>query len=105
MLDLVDGPCQGNYMCKRAPVFLRAVINAAAGTDVLDQVDDTPAEAETVYVYRREGGAGWVHIKGPKVKGVYALGRYHYLPEVDGQALRDNKVWQAWAASQNGGGI
>jgi hypothetical protein len=99
MLELVDGPCKGNYMVKRAPVFLRAVLDKAGEKDVLDLVEDTPKDSETVYIYQREGSAGQVHINAAKVKGFYAMAKYHYLPNVDGETLRDNPSWQAWATA------
>jgi len=36
MMKLLDGPAAGTYMCKRAPLYLRAVVNDKGGTDVLD---------------------------------------------------------------------
>ncbi|KKL26707.1 hypothetical protein LCGC14_2392600 [marine sediment metagenome] len=104
MLNLVDGPCKGSYMVKRAPVFLRAVKGKdnAGNTDVLDQVEDTPSTAESVYVYQLQGEAGWIHLQlSPRSRsGFYALGEYKYLPDVDGEALRDNGAWQAWATAR-----
>ncbi len=102
MLTLVDGPCQGTYMCKRAPVFLRAVKGKdnAGNTDVLDLVDDTPTSGEEVYVYKLEGTAGTVHLHMKKGSGWYAFATYRYLPDVDGEVLRGNEAWQAWATDQ-----
>jgi len=103
MLNLIDGPCKGTYLAKRAPVFLRAVKGKdnAGNTDVLDQVEDTPSNAESVYVYHLQGEAGWIHLKmSPRSRsGSYALGEYKYLPDVDGEALRDNTAWQGWATA------
>ena len=49
MLTLIDGPVAGDYMCRRAPIYLRAVINRkvldannAPRRDVLNEVEDTP---------------------------------------------------------------
>jgi len=100
MLQLVDGPCQGTYLVKRAPQFLRAVFGKDGKTDVLDQIEDTPEVSESVYVYEREGAHGWIHLHGTKVHGFYAMGIYHYLPDVDGETLRDNPTWQAWATAR-----
>ena len=101
MLELLDGPCKSTFLVKRAPQFLRAVINKKGVTDVLDQVDDTPEVGETVYVYRLEGGASWVHIKGARgISGFYAMAKYHYLPDVDGQSLRDNVTWRKWCVDR-----
>lgn len=101
MLQLVDGPCKGTYLVKRAPLFLRAVLNKEGKADVLDQIEDTPEKSEGVYVYQLEGNAGWVHLHGTKVHGFYAMGTYHHLSDVDGESLRDNAAWQAWATARN----
>ncbi len=44
MLTLVDGPCKGTYLVKRAPIYLRAVKDIEDGIkmDVLDQIEDRP---------------------------------------------------------------
>lgn len=99
MLQLIDGPCKGIYMVKRAPLFLRAVLDENGEKDVLDQIEDTPKKSETVYVYQLEGSPGWIHLRmSPRSKsGFYAMGTYHYLPDVGGESLRDNEAWQAWA--------
>ena len=98
-VELVDGPCKGAYLVRRAPLYLRAVQNEKGETDLLDQIEDTPAENEKVFVYQLEGNTGTIHIHGDKASGWYALAKYHYLPDVDGQSLRDNPTWQAWATA------
>ena len=100
MLQLVDGPCEGTYFVKRAPNYLRAVLDDKGEKDVLDLIEDTPRDSERVYVYKLDGEPGWMHIHGTKVHGFYATGTYHYLPEVDGESLRDNSKWQSWAIVQ-----
>ena len=106
MLNLLDGPAQGNYMGKRAPLFLRAVTTDVAGAtvaDVLDQLTDTPAPTERVHVYKLEGAAGMVHLnRGGKGSGFYATGSYRHLPDVDGEALRDTAAWRQWAIAHTG---
>lgn len=105
MLQLVDGPCEGVYMCKRAPVYLRAVADEDGKKDVLDLIEDTPTDSETVYIYRLLGDVGQVHLNfGGGKGGFYQMGTYHYLPEVDGESLRDNSNWQQWAIAQEGYG-
>lgn len=100
-LSLLDGPCEGTYLCKRAPLFLRAIVDEKGEKDCLDLVDDTPAESEKVYVYKREGAASVVHLYfGGNKGGWYALGQYRFMPDVDGEALRDNEAWQKWAKKQ-----
>ena len=125
MLSLLDGPCKGTFMVKRAPLFLRAVAkpvllprerDAEEGQirtdfgecDVLDQLNDTPADGEQVFVYQLQGKAGSFHIHargkdGKALSGWYAMGEYKYLPDVDGEQLRDNVKWQAWVIQQYGG--
>jgi hypothetical protein len=101
MLDLIDGPCKGTYMCKRAPIFLRAVKDKDGNTDVLDLREDTPRENETIYVYRLQGDPYVIHINlGGGRGGWYAGGGYQHLPEVNGELLRDNVAWQKWATEQ-----
>ena len=118
MLQLLDGPCQGTFMVKRAPIFLRAVakpvllprepgdeegqIRTDLGEcDVLDQLEDTPEAGEQVFVYKLQGKAGSFHIHargkdGKAISGWYAMGQYKHLPEVDGEQLRDNGRWRVW---------
>ena len=102
MLTLNDGPCKGTFMVKRAPVFLRAVIDGKGETDVLDQVEDMPKKNEKIYVYKRVGLENMCHIKMVKrsESGWYALADYWYMPEVDGEQFRDNGEWQQWATVQ-----
>ncbi len=79
-------------------MFLRAVKNAKGEMDCLDLVDDVPTTTETVYVYRLEGQASPVHLNfGGGKGGFYTMGEYRHMPDVDGQTLRDNAAWQAWA--------
>ncbi|MDD5045138.1 MAG: hypothetical protein PHG51_06330 [Candidatus Omnitrophica bacterium] len=102
MLKLKDGPCEGIFMVRRAPVFLRATKDYSGETDVLDQVEDTPKETEQVFVYEREGEPGSAHICGAKnLRGWYAIGTYHWLIDVNGQELRDNKIWQEWCLKRD----
>ena len=97
MLRLKDGPAEGIYTVKRAPLLLRATVDSNGKGDVLDQLEDTPAAGETVSVYRRVGEPNWVHINAKKVKGFYAAAEYVHLPDADGEALRDNDTWRTWA--------
>jgi hypothetical protein len=89
-------------MVKRAPVFLRAVMDGKGETDVLDQVEDTPKKTEKIYVYKRKGEGSWCHIKMVKrsQSGYYALADYWYMPDVDGEQFRDNNVWRSWSTEQ-----
>jgi hypothetical protein len=101
MLQLLDGPCQGTYLVLRAPAYLRAVLDDKGKKDVLDLVEDTPGESEKVHVYKREGGSATAHLNfGGGRGGWYAMAVYHYMPSVDGEKLRDNAKWQAWALAE-----
>jgi hypothetical protein len=97
MLNLLDGPCKGVLLAKRAPAYLRAV--ALNGhSDCLDLVDDTPTPSETIHVYRREGKPLKVHLNFGGGKGAfYAMASYRHMPEVDGESLRETAAWQKWA--------
>ncbi len=57
MIKLVDGPAAGTYMVKRAPLYLRAVVNDKGGTDALDMPSDTPTDLESIHVYQANRGA------------------------------------------------
>lgn len=106
MLDLLDGPAQGSYLVKRAPLYLRAVTLEVAGAtarDVLDQLTDAPAPGERVHVYKLQGQAGSVHLnRGGKGSGFYATGVYKHLADVDGEALRDTESWRQWCIAHTG---
>lgn len=101
-VQLLDGPCKGDYLVKRAPVFLRAVRKETGEADLLDQVNDLPAKNEKVFVYQIEGEAGWIHLKMAErsQSGFYALAKYRFMPDVDGEELRDNTIWQDWAIAR-----
>jgi hypothetical protein len=97
----VDGPAAGvTLMFSRGPLFLR-VVRGPNGWDVLDQLDDAPADDEIVYVYRRVGDCRAAHLlyrgRGKNRSGWYEFADYEHIPDVDGEQLRDNGVWQAWA--------
>jgi hypothetical protein len=105
VIGFEDGPAQGETLfLHRAPRFLRVVIDRDSGkVDALDQLDDTPAPAEAVHVYEIEGSAGWVHLNmggSRRGTGFYASATYRHRPDVDGEQVRDNAAWQAWARAQ-----
>jgi len=102
MIRLLDGPAEGAYLVKRAPLFLRAVIDEQGEADVLDQLDDVPKPREMVYVYRLEGTAGRLHLHFGGKGGWYAMASYRYLPDVDGEHLRGWKLWRDWCIERAG---
>jgi hypothetical protein len=111
VIKLVDGPAEGAYAVKRAPLYLRAILNTLTGEkDVLDQLTDRPDDFEEVWVYKLEGEAGMVHLnfgsgRGGHRTGFYATGTYHHLPDVVGGELRSEMAWRTWVAAQVPGGI
>jgi hypothetical protein len=105
MITLFGGPAAGTYVVKRAPIYLRAVVDSVSGEkDVLNELEDEPSANETVSVYKREGEASTVHLlmSPRKLSGFYALAKYKHLTDVDGESLRETVVWQAWVADQVG---
>jgi hypothetical protein len=90
-------------MVKRAPVFLRAVIDGKGEIDVLDQIGDRPGRSEKIYIYKRVGGFTDIHVlMSPRSKsGWYVLANYQHMPDVDGEQFRDNGDWQTWATMFN----
>ncbi len=103
---LVDGPAAGTYSVRRAPYFLRAVMNNRSGTrDLLDQLNDEPRPIEAVYVYEAEPGSLWDPDMLART-GTFicpppgAHGRYHHRADVDGEQLRTTAAWRAWARAQ-----
>ena len=102
MVEFMDGPCKTDLMLKNAPMFLRAVVDDKGKIDALDQVTDMPAPDEKVYVYRREGGFTQVHLHlSPRSQsGWYVMAKYRYLPDVDGEQVRETDAWRAWLAEE-----
>jgi hypothetical protein len=103
MLTLKDGPVAGTYLVKRAPLFLRAVIDAKTDEkDVLDALDDQPEESEYVFVYQRVGEAYVVHLlMSPRSRsGFYSMAEYRLRDDIDGRLVRTTESWRAWVASQ-----
>lgn len=109
MIQLLDGPAEGTYMVRRAPLYLRAVIDASLGEkDVLDQLTDVPKATEIVHVSKRVGGTMSVHLNfgaGRKARGrtgFYATGEYKHIPGIDGEPLRHQAAWEQWCRHREG---
>lgn len=100
MITLRGGPAEGTYLVRRAPLYLRAVVDANGTKDVLDELSDIASPAESISVYRLVGKVGNVHVRTSKGAGFYALAEYEHLADIDGEALRRNDDWAAWAGSQ-----
>ena len=109
MLRLIDGPVKGVFMCRRAPIFLRAVIGVDAHMDCLDQIGDSPDVGETVYVYESIDGIkhnpSMIHVNarskgGRNVSGYYAAAEYKWIEDAPGERLRQDSEWAAWVVEQ-----
>lgn len=97
MTSFEGGPAGGaTLLLRRAPVFLRVVIGPRGKVDALDQLEDVPADGETVHVYERFGPRGHVCLRPG---GCHEYGTYRHLPHVDGELLRDTAAWRAWAST------
>lgn len=105
-VELVDGPAAGRYAVRRAPWFLRAVVDEHGGRDLLDQLYDGPVPTETVHVYEAEAGSLWDADTFMRTQHVIvcpppgARGVYHHRPDVDGETLRETSAWRAWCRAQ-----
>lgn len=105
MSTFVDGPAAGvTLMFQRGPLYLR-VVHGPKGWDALDQLEDAPAVHETVHVYRRVGESRRAHLlyrgRGKnQASGWYEFADYRHVADVDGEQLRDNSSWRAWAREQ-----
>lgn len=105
MLTLLDGPAKGKTLdCKRGPMFLRVVIADDGTVDALDQLEDTPEDNETVYVYFTENTTRahlLVRGKNRHRGGFRDIADYKlYETQPDDEVLRDNSRWQEWAYAE-----
>lgn len=94
----MDGPLEGRSLTfERAPVFLRATINAGGEPDVLDQLDDEPHDEETIHLYTRGEATGFACGRGQGASR--QLVEYFHLPFIDGERFREREVWQDWTSA------
>lgn len=108
MSTLIDGPAAGAYSVARAPHYLRAVVGPSGRKDLLDQLEDVPAEGETVHVYEAvsEVTRAFVCGRSGGLGGEREWATYRHRADVDGGLLRDTDAWRAWCRAQistNGG--
>jgi hypothetical protein len=103
MIRFRIGPADGKILeLRRAPLFLRVVVDSDGTVDALDQLDDEPKPTETIHVYRRDGEAGrgiaCTRGKGcvPFVTADYI---YHHEQPTDDEA-RNRERWVDWATKQ-----
>jgi hypothetical protein len=101
---LEDGPAAGRYSVRRAPYFLRAVVDRSGRCDLLDQLGDQPMPGETVHVYEATGilfdpdtmaRMGTFLCPRPG-----ASGTYRHRADVDGEQLRETAAWRAWTRAE-----
>lgn len=107
MIRLLDGPAGGSELSlRRAPFFLRVVIDPGGKVDALD---DVPAADEVVHVYQGERDTLrmlpddiYICVRGPGglQQAGGASGEYRHRPDVDGQQLRDAATWRAWVIDE-----
>lgn len=110
MIRLLDGPAKIETWTRRAPEFLRAVVNAKGKVDVLDLLTDAPRPGERVFVYQAVPGTtsmrpddSYVCIddgKGGYKQAADANGDYRHLPKVDGESVRTAPAWRTWVMAQ-----
>lgn len=106
MSRFLDGPAISKTLdCARAPTFIRVVVAASGKIDVLDLMDDTPRSDEMVHVYEQVPGTHhgpmFVCVRGRGGgSGRFESADYVYRPDIDGEQLRDNGSWRAWAQAQ-----
>jgi hypothetical protein len=106
MIKFLDGPAAGTILqLKRAPLYLRVVIDPRGTVDALDQLDDTPETKEAVWVYRLVAPANWYHLhcggRRPNGSGFYQQAEYRLHAEQPTDAvLRRTEAWQTWCYAQ-----
>jgi hypothetical protein len=103
VISFREGPAHAKVLTlQRAPEYLR-VVQGPDGIDALDMLEDTPADDETVHVYRRVGDPSVAFVCGRgrgRVSGRVMMAEYVWMPEVDGEPLRDTEAWRAWAQAR-----
>lgn len=107
MTTFEGGPADNvTLMLRRAPLFLRVVIDPAGEVDALDIPGDKRKDGERVYVYQRRGNATVCFVSargrgGTQIGGQYAMAKYEYLTAQPGTSiLNDNGRWQQWCLHQ-----
>ena len=103
-MRFLDGPACGTILAlKRAPLFLRVVIDADGTVDALDQLDDEPKPTEGIFVYIRDGKPSTYHVlcTPRRLSGWHLDADYRLYAEQPGdEETRDNHAWRKWAAKQ-----
>jgi len=104
MTTFEDGPAKGKALgLKRTPIFLRVVQGRDGTWDALDQLGDTAAAGETVYVYFLVRKDGDVHVctRGKGGGGWYGLATYKlYHTQPPQETLLSNMAWADWVRGE-----
>lgn len=98
MTTFLDGPGKGTtLMLRRAPMFLRVVVNGKGIVDALDQPDDISHAAEMVFAYEMVGEPMTMHVRRTGGGGFYAGGEYKLCsPQPTEGELRSTQLWIRW---------
>lgn len=98
----VDGPAEGHPLdLERDPIMLRVTIGLN-GVDALDQLEDEPAEHESIFVYMRVKDSETVALvdwadKGGRRRGAkLSIVEYCLSPIQPTCLVRDTASWQVW---------
>jgi len=104
MVIFLDGPAKGKSLAlRRAPVFLRAVIDQDGTVDALDLLEDEPKPTETVHVYRRVAGTVSSAIVCSRGRGCRSMAGADYRlhdPQPPDASARHNGLWAEWAKTE-----
>lgn len=108
MTTKFNGPASGiRLTLRRAPLFLRLVLDAAGKWDALDQPDDEPGPSEEIHAYRKvsDDGGGFMdytdRATGRRKGFAFQSATYAFVdPQPDDATLRDTEKWRAWCLAQ-----
>lgn len=100
MTKFENGPAHGvTLMLKRAPTYLRVVMNSQGNFDALDQLHDTPTKEESLFAYKLHGSVGSVHLNtgGKPGGGLFTVATYQYVESQPlDETMRCKQNWWAW---------
>lgn len=100
MTTFEDGPAIGKtLMLRRAPLFLRVVVNENTGeVDALDQPDDSPRLDEVLYAYVLTEAPHWAHFRAAKGRGGFFNGGKYKLvqPQPSMEKMAGKTLWARW---------